>query len=319
MVFLVLGGDCLFVVAAVVNSQIPNSDTSSAYPMMLVKIALIMLSGPSRSLAPSLLWSVVGFLVAEVSVGGATLLSGGALQLDLTAIGALASVLVLRVVSAAAGRRHIRARERVYGSAREERAAQEDARAEMRASALLHDTVLSGLSAVAVAVPGRLAPDLRVQLQRDLDLLRGGRWLFDGDAVYGGSAEDGQDSNGFWATVSSAREFGLQIDVTGDVAALADLPAAREAALALAVQQCLVNVMKHSGAGRAEVVLARSETEVSVMVVDDGKGFVLESPSADRLGLRQSVARRVEDVGGSVRVWSAPGRGTSVMLRLPAS
>ena len=54
------------------------------------------------------------------------------------------------------------------------------------------------------------------------------------------------------------------------------------------------------------------------MVIDAGKGFFEAETGADRLGLRQSVRRRIENVGGTVRVWSTPGRGTSVMIRVPA-
>ena len=39
---------------------------------------------------------------------------------------------------------------------------------------------------------------------------------------------------------------------------------------------------------------------------------------SDRLGLRQSVRKRIERLGGSVVIWSRPGAGTSVLLTLPA-
>jgi signal transduction histidine kinase len=35
------------------------------------------------------------------------------------------------------------------------------------------------------------------------------------------------------------------------------------------------------------------------------------------LGLRQSVLRRMTEVGGNARVWSVPGEGTTVQLLLP--
>jgi signal transduction histidine kinase len=54
------------------------------------------------------------------------------------------------------------------------------------------------------------------------------------------------------------------------------------------------------------------------MVIDTGKGFSEEETGSDRLGLRQSVRRRIEAVGGTVQVWSTPGKGTSVMIRVPA-
>jgi len=37
----------------------------------------------------------------------------------------------------------------------------------------------------------------------------------------------------------------------------------------------------------------------------------------DRLGLRRSVRDRIESIGGTVQVWSTPGRGTSIVLSVP--
>jgi signal transduction histidine kinase len=93
-------------------------------------------------------------------------------------------------------------------------------------------------------------------------------------------------------------------------------PSAHTAA-ALAVKQCLVNVLKHSGTDVAEVVVYGSDSEVSIMVIDAGRGFSERETSVDRLGLRQSVRRRIEAVDGSVQVWSTPGMGTSVLMRVP--
>ena len=87
--------------------------------------------------------------------------------------------------------------------------------------------------------------------------------------------------------------------------------------MGLAVKQCLVNVLKHAGTDRAEVVVYGSAGEVSIMIIDGGKGFSEPETSLDRLGLRQSVRRRIEAVDGTVQVWSTPGTGTSILLRLP--
>ena len=100
-------------------------------------------------------------------------------------------------------------------------------------------------------------------------------------------------------------------------AAVARLDRESSAALGLAVKQCLVNVLKHSGTTQAEVAVYGSDADVSVMVVDTGKGFTEAETGVDRLGLRNSVRRRIEAVEGTVQVWSTPGRGTSIMIRVP--
>jgi signal transduction histidine kinase len=54
------------------------------------------------------------------------------------------------------------------------------------------------------------------------------------------------------------------------------------------------------------------------MVIDAGRGFSEHLVGSDRLGLRQSVRRRIESVSGEVRLWSTPGHGTSVLIQVPA-
>jgi signal transduction histidine kinase len=54
-----------------------------------------------------------------------------------------------------------------------------------------------------------------------------------------------------------------------------------------------------------------------LVVVDEGRGFDLARIPEDRLGLRASVQERLAAVGGSASVWTQPGQGTSVMLRVP--
>src|SRR5690606_8202612 len=83
--------------------------------------------------------------------------------------------------------------------------------------------------------------------------------------------------------------------------------------------QCLANVIKHSGVMKAEVAVYGSDSEVSVMIVDDGSGFEVNAVGPDRLGLRASVRRRIEAVGGTVQLWSTPGSGTSVLIRVPVA
>ncbi|MBI4943994.1 MAG: hypothetical protein HY830_24910 [Actinobacteria bacterium] len=87
-------------------------------------------------------------------------------------------------------------------------------------------------------------------------------------------------------------------------------------ALAAAVGEALTNVRKHSGVERAVVQAVSTADEVTVSVLDRGAGFdPVAVPSG--LGLRESVRGRVAEVGGSVRVDSAAGEGTCVVLTVP--
>lgn len=88
-----------------------------------------------------------------------------------------------------------------------------------------------------------------------------------------------------------------------------------------ATRELLFNVVKHAGVGEARVRLAQGPAgEVCIDVEDHGKGFDLKQAKARQhdggFGLF-TVRERVEPLGGSVVVESAPGRGTRVRLRLP--
>jgi signal transduction histidine kinase len=65
------------------------------------------------------------------------------------------------------------------------------------------------------------------------------------------------------------------------------------------------------------ISLRRVGGELSFTVADDGAGF--EIPTTARgVGLR-SMAERLEALGGSLEIRSAPGAGTTISGRVPAS
>ena len=69
----------------------------------------------------------------------------------------------------------------------------------------------------------------------------------------------------------------------------------------------------------ADLTISADDDELVVAVTDAGVGFVPSETETPHLGLRHSVLARVEGVGGSVRVWSTPGTGTSVVIAMPTS
>ncbi|MFE6823089.1 histidine kinase [Streptomyces sp. NPDC057690] len=90
-------------------------------------------------------------------------------------------------------------------------------------------------------------------------------------------------------------------------------PAAVEAAAYFVIAEALTNAAKHSGSDRAEVVLARSRTGLSVRVRDEGSGGVDEGAGSGLLGMR----RRVAALDGTVRVSSPAGGPTVIEVELP--
>ncbi|MFA5192800.1 MAG: ATP-binding protein, partial [Verrucomicrobiia bacterium] len=73
-------------------------------------------------------------------------------------------------------------------------------------------------------------------------------------------------------------------------------------------------------ASRVEVSVLKVPRGLRVQIKDDGKSFeverVLRTKKNTRLGLL-GMRERVEMVGGSFRVESAPGHGTTVHAQIP--
>jgi two-component system nitrate/nitrite sensor histidine kinase NarX len=85
------------------------------------------------------------------------------------------------------------------------------------------------------------------------------------------------------------------------------------------VQEALSNVRKHAGASRVWLDVAQ-QPQWRFEVRDDGRGFDVDAgpPDDTHVGLR-IMAERAERIGAKLDVASRIGRGTSVVLTLPAA
>jgi len=85
-----------------------------------------------------------------------------------------------------------------------------------------------------------------------------------------------------------------------------------------AAAEALSNAARHSGASTVSVQLDDRADGIALTVVDNGQGFVPQTPSTadDHLGLA-SISERAEALGGMFKVDSAPGSGTTLELWLP--
>ncbi|MBP1703984.1 MAG: putative Signal transduction histidine kinase [Chloroflexi bacterium] len=94
-----------------------------------------------------------------------------------------------------------------------------------------------------------------------------------------------------------------------------------EAQLLRILQEALTNIRKHAGANHVRIAFASEDNCVRVTVQDDGLGFDPEAhsdPFSEHVGLRV-MRERAEEVGGSLRVDSTPGRGTCVIVQIPVN
>jgi hypothetical protein len=116
-----------------------------------------------------------------------------------------------------------------------------------------------------------------------------------------------------------ATGFDVRVHAAGRAYDTARLAAPIAAALRHALRECLWNARQHSGVHVADVTVIVDDGLVSVIVLDEGRGFDPASVPEDRLGLRDSVSARLADVGGQATVWSGNGLGTSVLLTAPVA
>lgn len=317
--YLVVGAASVYWYTLAVYSQLTVIAESAAIWLALPKIALVMVASPLVGSLSASVWCVLGYVSAEVVASVAVISLGGDLFQDAYTLLAMAIVLATILLTELARVRARRAQPQLHRAARDERLADLRARLELKAAALLHDTVLSHLNAIASSPTVAVSDELRSQIERDLEIIVGQEWLNDGVSGEPAQAAENWKQTPFYTAVDAARSQGLEVEVTGDISAAARLNDERATALGLAVTQCLSNVIMHSGQSRAEVAIYGTDTDVSIMVIDHGVGFVVNAIAADRLGLRASVSKRMEAVGGAVQVWSTPGMGTSVLIQAPVA
>lgn len=104
--------------------------------------------------------------------------------------------------------------------------------------------------------------------------------------------------------------------VTFEAADLPDLPTQVKVALYRIAQEALNNIAKHAEAQSVVLRLFRDDDCVRLLVQDDGRGFDADSIPPGRLG-QQTMQERAMSVGAGLRVYSAPGQGTTVSLCWP--
>jgi len=133
----------------------------------------------------------------------------------------------------------------------------------------------------------------------------------------GALAEEGLVSAlGRQAAAISARED-VQITVNGPEQRLPIDLAAEEHCYRL-VLEAWHNTVKHAAATAITTTVTTDDTHVTVEVADDGRGFDPAAVPPGHLGLR-TMRERAAAIGATLDVTSAPGQGTTIVLRLPAS
>lgn len=241
---------------------------------------------------------------------------------DLVATDALYPVYAAAVGAAAIGGRHglvnaARRAEEARGALTEAATAAEAARQVGATLAqqerALHEGVLNTLTAIArggFASDGWSLARIRGRAGQSAAALR--------DLVCGGPA-DSLALTGDWVAdlgplIDRLRAQGCRVSV--DVDASVQLPGPVHGAFIIAIREALANVERHAGASMVSIRIGREpgrHRATTVVVQDDGRGFDSQA-IGQRFGLNQSVDQAMSEIGGSARVDTVPGDGTTVTV-----
>jgi signal transduction histidine kinase len=119
-----------------------------------------------------------------------------------------------------------------------------------------------------------------------------------------------------------ARLHGMEIDLGFEEVESDGVPPIVQNTIYRVLQESLTNVVRHAGTRTAAVRLARKSDSIELRVRDQGRGVRVEplgrSASRQRRGLGlRGMRERAELLGGSLRVESRAGEGTTVICRIP--
>jgi signal transduction histidine kinase len=90
-----------------------------------------------------------------------------------------------------------------------------------------------------------------------------------------------------------------------------------ETVLYRVIQECVNNVIKHSGANTLDISLIKDADGIAATIDDNGKGFDTNAKEKfEGIGLK-NIVTRLQYLKGTVDFDSAPGKGTLVAIHVP--
>ena len=307
------GGAVLSVATPVIGLAVdPTFDESGAYLINRVATALCLVGAVGSSAISGLLWSTIAFVVAQASVVVGLSLSGSSSVAGTGPLLVFGISFVTYLTLALARRESERQLSPIRAAELEVRTLDDRRALERRAAGILHDTLLADLTAIS-QYSGPLNQRMRTVLTEHSRLV-------DEATVATTTVDEAPQRSALSdALLSLVKEYqwsGVRVDVSGVESLEEHVDAEVLAALIGAVRASLDNVVRHAGTDRAELVVGIRNRHLTILVVDDGAGFDAAGITSDRLGVRESIVGRVEQAGGSVRLWSGPD-GTTVMMTVP--
>jgi signal transduction histidine kinase len=80
----------------------------------------------------------------------------------------------------------------------------------------------------------------------------------------------------------------------------------------LVFKECINNIIKHSGCSAMKLSVTKLNSQLELVITDNGKGFDINAPST-RNGLK-NMKKRAEEINGAITITSSPGEGTVTRL-----
>ncbi len=291
----------------------PGLNLSGTYLLNRITVAMVLIGAVGKSLIGGVVWCSMGCLLGTAATVAAQLSLGLPPK---PGFGPFASlmvyiVIILMFVLIRRSQHRFNPDFSEVGAETARMAGRREL--EERAVALVHDTVLNDLAAIA---NGRdeLDERMRERIRRDIAAVSSAQ-LGPGPETRETAADDLRDE-----LLALMREFqwrGLTVDISGGEALDAEIEPHASSILVSAVSGCLENVLLHSGTDSAEVFVDVTEESLTVMIVDHGIGFDPTSVPKNRIGIRGVLVKQIESCGGTVKIWSAVGAGTSVIITIP--
>jgi signal transduction histidine kinase len=186
--------------------------------------------------------------------------------------------------------------------------AEAESRERQRLDALIHDSVLTALisatnaktiqEATSAAELASIALEKLAKLENN---------SLDDSPVFCGDL--------FESITSAARRLDPELETRKDCQSQVLVNQEVSSALTEAILQGLQNSQLHAGPKvKRELILKSINNELKLVLKDNGKGFRPNRVPRGRLGIKNSIIARVQNVGGEVHIVSSPGQGAAVIL-----
>lgn len=187
-----------------------------------------------------------------------------------------------------------------------------------RLSLLVHDRVLSVLNAAMLA-PQPVPEQLRAEAATALELLSSSSTEDDDGAELVEAAQ-------VWETAAALRsklmDAWLRLDPFCRGLLTAEGGARYRPTVTGAVFEASLesmrNSLRHAGSASKRTITAHLAVHsIDLEACDDGNGFDVAAVPIERMGIRNSVLARMQEVGGTASITTSPGSGTGVRITWP--